>query len=351
MIVINARFLSQKTTGVQRYAIEISNRLPQLINGIQIIFVAPKGSLINKNKLPNCKIEQFGHFKGHLWEQIDLVYFLKKKNNPILINFGGIGPIFYKNKITYLHDLAFKYYPKSFSFLFQKAYNTLIPISVKNSLKTITVSNYVKEDIKKNININNIEVVYAAQANHFKNLNLKREKYILAVSSLDPRKNFHRILEAYKDVDSEYKLIFVGAKSKAFSNIKIDNKLIEKNVTFTGYLQDSELIEYYNKASIFIYASLFEGFGIPPLEAQACACPCLVSNITSLPEVYGDSVEYCNPFSVEDIRNKLNLLINDKNKREILVKKGFENIKRYNWDSSVKKLVQIIEKELISIKI
>ena len=293
---------------------------------------------------------QFGNFNGHLWEQIDLVYFLKKHHNPILINFGGIGPIFYKNKITYLHDLAFKYYPETFTFLFQKTYNTLIPISVKNSLKTITVSNYVKEDIKKNININNIEVVYAAHSNHFKNLNLKREKYILAVSSLDPRKNYNRILEAFHKLDSDYKLIFVGAKSKAFSNINVNDNFINDRVIFTGYLEDSKLVDLYNKASIFIYASLFEGFGIPPLEAQACGCPCIVSNVTSLPEIYGDSVEYCDPFSVEDIRSKLSLLITDENKREALVRKGLENVKNYNWDTSVKRLKKIIDQEVTNLK-
>jgi len=349
MIYINARFLTQKITGVQRYAIEACNRLPKTIRGEKIILIAPKSDLLEVEGIDNNQIIQFGNFKGHLWEQIDLVYFLKKQNNPILINFGGIGPIYYKNKITYLHDLAFKYYPETFSYLFQKAYNTLVPISVKHSLKTITVSNYVKEDIKKNIDINNIEVVYAAHSNHFKNLNLKREKYILAVSSLDPRKNYNRILEACHNLNDEYKLIFVGAKSKAFSNINVNDNFINDNVTFTGYLQDSELVELYNKASIFIYASLFEGFGIPPLEAQACGCPCLVSNVTSLPEVYGDSVEYCDPFSVEDIRKKLNYLINDKDRRDVLIKKGFENVKNYSWDNSVKKLTKITEKELINL--
>ncbi|MDP5104872.1 MAG: glycosyltransferase family 4 protein [Polaribacter sp.] len=346
MIVINARFLSQKTTGVQRYAIEISNRLPKHINGIKIIFVAPKGNLINRDKLPNCEIKQFGHFKGHLWEQTDLVHFLKKNNNPILINFGGIGPLFYKRKITYIHDLAFKYFPETFSYAFQKAYNKFVPISAKNSIKVITVSNYVKQDIEENLGINNVEVVYCAHTDQFQNLNLKREKIILAVSSLDPRKNFNRVIKAFTQLNSDYKLVFVGSKSKSFSSVNLDDVSDHKNIVFTGFLSDNELLELYNKASIFIYASIFEGFGIPPLEAQACGCPCIVSNKTSLPEIYKDSVEYCDPFKVESIKEKLNLLINNKELRESLKAKGFKNIDRFNWNLSANKLMSIIEKEI-----
>lgn len=346
MIVINARFLTQKITGVQRYAIEICKRFPESIKEKRIILVAPKGELINKEKLNFLKIHQFGNFKGHLWEQIDLVNFLKNNNNPILINFGGIGPVYYKNKITYIHDLSFKYYPKNFSYLFQKAYNIFVPMSARNALRVITVSNYVKKDIESHFNIKNIEVIYCAKGNHFKNLSLDREKIILAVSSLDPRKNFNRIINAYQQLDSEYKLYFVGAKAKSFSKINITKESINENIIFTGYLSDDDLNEFYNRASIFVYASLFEGFGIPPLEAQACGCPCIVSNKTSLPEVYLDSVEYCEPESIESIKNKLEFLIKNKDKREELVKKGYKNIARFSWDTSAKKLISIISLEI-----
>ncbi|SDU24194.1 Glycosyltransferase involved in cell wall bisynthesis [Polaribacter sp. Hel1_33_78] len=346
MIVINARFLTQNTTGVQRYAIEICNRFPKEIKNKKIVFVAPKGHLMNKNKLNTYDVKQFGSFKGHLWEQIDLINFLKKNNNPILLNFGGIGPVYYKNKITYVHDLAFKYYPETFSYLFQKAYNIFVPISARNALRVITVSNYVKKDIETHFKINNTEVVYCAQSNHFKNLSLKREKIILAVSSLDPRKNFNRIINAYQQLDTDYKLYFVGAKSKSFSEININKESANENIIFTGYLNDNDLIKLYNRASIFIYASLFEGFGMPPLEAQACGCPCIVSNKTSLPEVYLDSVEYCEPESIESIKDKLEFLINNKERRDELVKKGHKNTSRFSWDMSAKKLTSIIELEV-----
>lgn len=345
MIVINTRFLTQKTTGVQRYAIEICKRLPVSVKNREIVFVAPKTKL-NKIEGLNIRVQQIGNSKGHLWEQLDLVRFLKKNNSPLLINFGGIGPIFYKNKITYLHDLAFKYYPETFSFTFQKMYNTFIPISTKNSKRVITVSNYVKQDIIRNYNISKVDVIYCSYSNIFKHLNLKREKIILAVSSLDPRKNFNRVIKAYKSLNTDYKLVFVGAKSKAFSKVIIDNNIDNKNIIFTGYLSDNELVELYNKASVFIYASLFEGFGIPPLEAQACGCPCIVSNSTSMPEICNNAVIYCNPQSIEDIMNKIKFLLSNAEKRAELTKKGFENIKKYSWDTSTQNLLDIIKQEI-----
>jgi glycosyltransferase involved in cell wall biosynthesis len=347
VIVINARFLTQPITGVQRYAIELCNRLPDKIRNNQVVFVAPKVPMMYEIN-DSFKIYNFGVFKGQLWEQIDLPLFLKKNNSPLLINLVGIGPIFYSNKIMALYDLAFKHYPEWFAFKFQKAYNILIPQSIKRARVIITDSEYVKKDIIKTYHVNSdkIEVIYAAPSGKFEFRNLVREKFILTVSSIDPRKNLKRVLEAYKYLKSDYRLIVVGSKNKTFKELRLQDDLLNEKVVFTGYLSDEELIELYNKAEIFIYASLFEGFGIPPLEAQACGCPCIVSNTTALPEVYLDSVEYCDPYSKEDIELRLFNILKDKTRRNKLRAKGFENIKRYSWDNSASKLVDIIKKIL-----
>ncbi|MCF7566777.1 glycosyltransferase family 4 protein [Sabulilitoribacter arenilitoris] len=347
MIVINARFLTQRMTGVQRYAFEVCSRLPKKIGNKKLIFIAPNETIINKLN-NDIDIVFVGKFKGQLWEQISLPAFLKKNKNPMLINFVGIAPIFYKNKIMFLYDLAFKHHPEWFSYSFQKLYNFLIPVSLKNSKRIITDSNYVKQDIVKTYKIPNskINVIYAAPSNKFINKNLKREKFILTVSSIDPRKNLERVIKAFNKIESEYKLVIVGKKSKTFSNVELNEKIINDNIIFTGYLTDDELIDIYNKAELFIYASLFEGFGIPPLEAQACGCACIISNVTSLPEVYEDSVEYFDPRSTDSIKIKMEEMINNKDKMMKLRNLGVINLKRYNWGDSTSKLKSIIE-ELI----
>ncbi|MGM5469167.1 glycosyltransferase family 4 protein [Flavobacteriaceae bacterium LMO-SS05] len=344
MIIVNARFLSQRITGVQRFAIEICKRLPKKVNGREIVYVAPNGKLVT-DILFDFELIQFGRLKGQLWDQIELPIFLKSKGNPPLINFVGIAPIFYKRKVMFLYDLAFKHHPEWFSTAFHILYNLLVPISLKNSLLVITDSNYVKGDIHKTYGVGKgkIQVLYAATADKFLNKNLTKEKIILTVSSIDPRKNINRVIKAFSEIKSEYKLVIVGSKGKSFSNIQLNENRFNDNIIFTGYLSDDKLIELYNKAEIFIYASLFEGFGIPPLEAQACNCACIVSNVTSLPEVYQESVEYCDPYSIESIKNVMGKLMNDSSLRNQLRAKGLENVKRFHWSKSANEFVKIIE--------
>jgi glycosyltransferase involved in cell wall biosynthesis len=222
----------------------------------------------------------------------------------------------------------------------------LIPTSIKNSVKIITDSNYVKQDIVSTYSVSDskIEVVYAAPSEKFINKNLSREKIILTVSSIDPRKNLERAIKAFNRLDSEYKLVIVGQKNKTFSKVGFNSTDLSKNVIFTGYLTDEKLIDLYNRSELFIYASLFEGFGIPPLEAQACGCACIISNATSLPEVYKTSAEYFDPNSIDSITTKLKEVLNNKNRIRELQEKSAINFKRFKWDKSTNKLISIIEK-------
>jgi glycosyltransferase involved in cell wall biosynthesis len=345
MIVINARFLTQTITGVQRFALEICRGLPNRIAGNDVVFVCPKDKKIN-HLVNDRKVLEIGRLSNNLWEQIELPLFLKKNGNPLLINLVGIGPVGYKNKVMALYDLAFYHYPEWFSFAFRNTYNFLVPISVKNARQIITDSEYVKADIHKTYGVNeeNIDVIYAAPSKKFKNLHLTREKIILTVSSIDPRKNLARVIKAFQLVESDFKLVIVGKSNNSFAKMDEEEKSITSKIQFTGYLTDDQLIQLYNKASIFIYASLFEGFGIPPLEAQACGCSCIVSNSTSLPEVYQNSVMYCDPMSIDSIKGALNLLVKDQEEREKIQKSGFENLKRFDWEDSSKKLEHIIAK-------
>jgi len=342
-IYVNARFLTQKITGVQRFAVEICNRLPKEIDNKKIIFLAPRAK--RETDLDNRYINEIGIFSGNIWEQYDLPLFLKKNGNPLLINFVGIGPVLYKNKITTLYDLAFKHHPQWFSYSFQLVYNLLIPLSIKNAIHLITDSHYVKNDIVNTYNYNpqNCTVIYAAASKKFHFKNLPREKIILTVSSIDPRKNLKSVIEAYSQISTDYTLVIVGKKSRSFAEISLEEVDIDSKIEFTGYLSDNDLIDLYNRAEIFIYASFFEGFGIPPLEAQSCGSSCIVSNVTSLPEVYQESVLYCNPSDLESIKKALLKLIQNDDLRKRLSKEGFENAKRFDWDKSAIQMVNVIK--------
>jgi glycosyltransferase involved in cell wall biosynthesis len=348
-IYINSRFLTQKITGSQRFAIEISRQLKKLLPEAR--FVSPK-NIIHYDIAKELEVESFGRLTGVLWEQLELPIYLRKKGNPLLLNLVNAAPLFYSNIISTIHDVTWKNCPQTYSRLFRLWYDFLIPKIAKKSRIIFTVSDFAKKDISEKLNLysNNIYVVYASVRDKFLFLNLKRENYILSVASLQPHKNLEGLIKAFiflknKNKFLDYKLILVGGyNKKVFAKTNLfELSKNREDIVFTGYLSDEKLVEYYNKASLFVFPSFFEGFGIPPLEAMACGCPCVVSNTASLPEVCGDAAYYVNPYDIEDIARGIEKVLSDENLRNDLVKKGFENIKRFSWERSAKKIIEVIK--------
>lgn len=342
MIVINGKFLSQRLTGVHRYAIELCKHLPTKIGGKEIVIAGPKDAKMIP-ELEHFRFEKFGKTKGNVWEQLELPRFLKKNGKPLLVNFTGISPISYHNKIMYIHDLTFLHHPEWFSKGFAKAYNTLIPTTARKSKRVFTVSEYSKQDIIKHYQIQpeNIEVVYAAAPDRFKNLNMEKEDFILMVSSLDPRKNMKGAIEAFLKSKTDYRLVIIGDKMKSFSNPDLEKYADNDRIEFTGYVTDEDLLDYYNRAKVFLYPSFFEGFGIPPMEAQKCGCPAIVSNVSSLPEIYKDSVIYCDPNNIYSINDAIDKLVSSENLRKELIQKGFDNADRFSWKKSAERFMEL----------
>ncbi len=289
-IYVNARFLTQRITGVQRYAIEISRELKMLSPDIK--FVAPRNIILD-DVAEELNIVVHGKMSGHLWEQWELPRFLKKRGDPLLINLGNTSPLHYKNKIVVIHDVAFMRNRQWFSKKFYFYYKFIVARAAREALKIITVSEFSKREICEllNISADKIEIVYGAAPNESGDGDGKAicrsGRYILAVSSLDPRKNFGNLIEAFVTSGMrDVRLIIVGSQSGIFRNKKLKEAIgSNPDIIFTGYVSDRELADLYRSAELFIYPSLYEGFGIPPLEAMACGCPVIVSRASSLPEI------------------------------------------------------------------
>lgn len=337
-IYINARFLNQSITGVQRFAKDIC--LALIHQGYNLVLLVPSNT--NKqNYLPNCEVILVGKHSGLYWESVELPSYLRKIGSPLLLNLCNRAPVFYKNNIVVLHDVTFRRYPKSVSFSFGIFYNLMIPLLVKKAKKLLTVSQFSKNEIlnfypncKKNI-----DIIYNAVDNKFMpNKVINKDNYLLAVSSDYLHKNFARLIEAFILLDNQtVKLKIVGTKGK------IANKYQNiQNIDFIGRVSDEELIKLYQGALAFVFPSFYEGFGIPPLEAQTCGCPVISANSASMPEVLGDSALFFNPFDIEDISKKMLTIINDQEIRNNLVEKGYKNTLRFSWKSSAIKLIQIL---------
>lgn len=282
---------------------------------------------------------------GLLWEQLILPFYIRKKySNAILLNLINLAPVFYKYNAVVLHDVAFKKYPGFFKKIFLLVYNTLVPIILKRAKKIFTVSEFSKSEIINlfKINENKISVIYNAIDNKLKSrIDEKKDKYILAVGSLEPRKNISKLIDVISNQE-DIKLIVVGEQNSKVFNSNTDIK-VSNNIKFTGYIDSNELEIFYQHATVFIYPSLYEGFGIPPLEAQSFGIPVVVSDIPVFHEVYGDSVSYVNPYSSTDILYGIKKLIGDEELQHSLIDKGYENVKKYSWNKSAVKLLKCLK--------
>lgn len=236
---------------------------------------------------------------------------------------------------------------------------------IENANHIITISNFSKKDIIKNYKINSEKITVAYPGydqNIFKPIkDIKKTdtikekygvsgKYIIYIGTIQPRKNLLRLIEAFKTIDN-LKLVIVG-KTKGlgregwmFDEILAEPaKLgIEEKIVFTGFVPTEELPNLMSGAETFILPSLWEGFGIPAVEAMACGVPVIVSNVSSLPEVVGNAGLLVDPYSVTQIEQAIRTITTDKKIREKRIKMGLEQAKKYSWDKMAKTVLNVFE--------
>lgn len=348
MFVVNGRYLTQKATGVHRYAFEICNKLHEM--GVDFHVAVPNE--IHPDYKFSFKVVKCGSLNTHLWEQISLPRYLRRIGSPLLISFTGCGPLNYSNQIMTIHDVSHERYAEWFSKNYYRFYHYMMPRIGKKAHAVLTVSEFSKKEIVDTLGINSekIHVVHSNVPFHNKPskeeiLNFTRnpeaERYILAVSSMDPRKNFIRLVEAFDKIkDKSVKLYIIGMSFKAFNTPDLQ-KLIGENVHLPGYIPDEKLQTMYQNALLSVYPSLYEGFGLPPLESMTYGCPVINSDIPALREVSQDAALYVDPYNVEDITEKIEQLLVDEPLRKELQEKGLLQIKKYSWDKSAKQVYEL----------
>lgn len=345
MIIVNARFLTQPTTGVQRFAIEISKLLKLKFQN-KIRFVTCPG-IIHQHIADDLEAEVIGINKSHIWEQVDLYFYLLKNGSPLLLSLGFTGPLFYKNQIVSIHDVAFKLYKKTFSKSFSLVYNYVVPRVAKTCLHVITVSHSAKNELIREFDIpeSKILVVYNGISSIFtkteKNKFKKTTKpYILTVSSHHPRKNYKRLIEAFRKLDNNaLDLYVIGNFIDHFANRK-DYKE-EGNVKFLTRVSDEQLLAYYQNAELFVFPSLYEGFGIPVIEAMSQNLTCVISDIPVFREIGDESVIYVDPLSVESITLGLKKGLSLSTKHV-----NYPNLDKFSWQKSAELVSDLLIKFL-----
>lgn len=351
--VVNAKFLGQQVTGTQQLGIGYAKYLKEIIPEIHFVTIK---EVLNTKLAEELNAVSIGIKKNFLWEQVELYKYLKQNKQPLLIDFGNTAPIWYKNKIVTILDLSSVLHPEWFSYKSRMYLSLITNAYIKNSRKIIAISNYTKKTIIDHYNIHPdlIEVAYPACPEYFdlsfNNYETGRENkygdYIIAVSSIDPRKNFIGLIKAFNQAQlKNLKLIIVGSESKVFANQNFKNAISRnKNIIFTGYLSNNDLVALYQNALFFVYPSFFEGFGIPPLEAMKCGCPTIVSNTTSLPEVCGNASLYIDPFKMDSLVEAMRNLYQSSALRSELKEKGLKQVQLFSWKKSSEHIASIINK-------
>lgn len=305
-------------------------------------------------------------FPIKIWRhKIDLMHF-PHFNAPIFCPFRFVVTI---------HDLILRKFPTkrgglhSAVYPFKKLlYNFVIRRAIKNAEKIITVSNFTKKDILENFNVPEEKIAVIYEGAQLEELGIRnqesgiREPYILYVGNAYPHKNLERLVGAFVKLNQEsrlrqyydgqvgirnydYRLVLVGEIDYFYDKLRkfVRNSkfIIPDSIIFTDFVSDSELNNLYKNASLYIFPSLYEGFGLPPLEAMARGVPVVSSNQTALPEILGDAALYFDPYSVEDIVEKIKMALENAPLREEFIKKGFERIKKYNWEKMAKETLEI----------
>lgn len=311
--------------------------------------------LVNKksNKFLNCLpnhiiVKQINFVILHrllifIYQQLILPFYLKKMHADILLCPSLEAPWLYRRKIVVIHDAAPFVLNVENGMIAKIYWKINLFFSKILSLKIITVSKFSKKQLFEELNIDQskIEVIY--NASPFTNINKTsdKKKYFIYIGNARPRKNLINLINAYNLIkNQEYKLYIIGKMDEKMRCLKESN--VNKNIIFFGFVNNEEKKLLLSQATCLLFPSKYEGFGIPILEAQSLNTPVLCSDIESFKEVGGSSVLYFNPEDVLDIKNKIELIIENTELRQTLTQKGSENITRFSWKKSSEKLQKII---------
>lgn len=299
-----------------------------------------------------------------LWSQIYLpIYLSTHREIDIYFSPAHYLPSFCPvPQVVTIHDLAYQYFPNDFTKKDLWQLRNWTKSSVKKATKIIAVSKTTKKDIIKNYDVDEADVTvvyngYEKQFNKLKNDNLnliekfklKNKKYILFVGTIQPRKNLEILIEAFDKLvqtNNDFTLVIVGKKGWLYESIfeKVKILKLEDKVIFTDHVTDEELVRYYQNAFCFVLPSLYEGFGIPVLEAMSYGCPTIISMNSSLPEIGGDASLYFDPKSSDDLMKKIITLQTNKELGKELIIKGKNRVKDFSWDKCGKETLEVIMK-------
>lgn len=367
-ILIDGRWILQ--TGIGRYIYQTLEQVLLLDSKNEyILMVRSKDKDKIKLQAPNLfllpvDIDWYGFS-----EQTALLKVINEQK-PDLVHFTNFNfPLRYKGKfVITVHDLTLLHFQNVRKKLVSKpvyaakdkVMRVVLSQGIKRAKAVFVPSEYVKEDIAKSYKVrrNKIIVIHEAASTTLKRSKIELAKhginkpFLLYVGNAYPHKNLERLIIAFGELVTkyvlDYQLVVAGRKDDFHQALEeeVQKSGLSNRVVFTDFVTDVELVGLYKNAAAYVFPSLSEGFGLPGLEAMSYGVPVIASNATCLPEILGDAAVYFNPKSVSSIAKSISQVLADKDKQAKMIKKGYTQVKKYNWRKTAKITVATYEKVL-----
>jgi len=362
-VLING-YVGKKITGIGRTLIETLNELSLIDDQVEYVVYTnvdnfellnyrfPSSIMVKsypvskQSSIKNLLFNAFVFPFISLLEKADLVYI----PNFTIILFS------FKPVVSVIHDMIDFKVNEKFSKLRMFYRHMIVPRMTKMSCRIITVSENSKNDIVEicGTRSDKIEVVYDSVSDSFNNENIGKRliehDYILYVGTVDhPGKNVFNALKAfdyYKELNViDLKFVICGMPGKGFEKVNnyINKSKFKDDIIYCGFVDDSELLNYYAYACVFVFISYYEGFGMPILEAMKFGLPVITSDRSSLPEIAGDAAFICNPDDVEEIAAAYSTLLTDESLRLDMINKGYQNLMRFSWTETARKTLIVFK--------
>ena len=364
---INALAMGKELVGTGQYTYHLISSLAKIDRINEYVIIKNRCSPLNSVTSGNIQHVNFrfkSRIKRILLESILLPRIMRMRKVDIFHSPSFTIPFSVSiPTVVTIHDMVCYKFPETIDRLRRIYLANAVRCSILKADRIIAVSQSTKKDIVDTFDVpeTKIDVVYEASAPCFRatadgnsvqetcKKYFIEEPFLLYVGTLEPRKNLVKLMQAYfilkRDYRIKHKLVIAGKKGWNYGPIfsEIERLSLRNDVIFTGYVPEQALVHLYNGAELFILPSLYEGFGLPILEAMACGTPVITSNISSMPEVAGDAAILVDPYDVDALAGAMHGVLTDKGLKESLVKKGLERVKHFSWKKCAEETIRVYE--------
>jgi glycosyltransferase involved in cell wall biosynthesis len=356
-------------TGVGHYTFELAKSLALVSPLDQVEIISPFPFLsadqsedVQQAWPPNLRAVQVKvNLIERNWWTVGLPRYLKRKSFDLFHGTNYDIPLWKRcPTVLTIHDLSAFLFPETHESRSVRRARRRLPLMGRAATQIVTPSESVKEEVMDHLHVSREKVVAIPEAARaiFRPLPPEQtvetrerlgveDDFLLFVGTIEPRKNLNVLLKAYRDLlgatEQRPQLVIAGKKGwltdKLFAFVQ--ELGIEERVNFTGYLSDDDLCALYSSCRLFIYPSIYEGFGLPPLEAMACGAPVIASSIPSMSEVLGSAARLVAPDDVNGLAGSINTLLRDRNERQQLASAGLARAGSYSWDRTAKLMLGV----------